>query len=77
MPRRVVLNATASVKIDPSQFPRDDQGNLKPISVCACGLSRKYPLCDASHKRCLDEVPGALYEYDQVTLERREIPPGT
>ena len=73
MARRVVFHAAASVKLDPSQFPRDDQGNLKPISLCACGVSQKFPICDGTHKRCKDETPGVLYEYDPVTLERREV----
>ncbi len=73
MARRVVFHAAASIKLDPSQFPRDEQGNLKPISLCACGVSQKFPICDGTHKRCKDESPGVLYEYDPVTLERREV----
>lgn len=72
MARRVVFHAAASVKLDPSQFPRDEHGNLKPISLCACGVSQKFPICDGAHKRCKDETPGVLYEYNPVTLERRE-----
>ena len=22
------------------------------VAVCACGRSKNYPLCDASHRRC-------------------------
>lgn len=73
MARRLTFHAAASIKLDPSQFPRDEHGNLKPLSLCACGLSQRFPLCDGSHKRCKDERPGVLYEYDPATLARREI----
>jgi CDGSH-type Zn-finger protein len=35
------------------------------FAVCACGLSKNKPLCDGSHKRTLDEVPNAMYAYDE------------
>lgn len=22
------------------------------VAICACGCSRRYPLCDTSHRRC-------------------------
>ncbi len=75
MARRVIFHAAASIKLDPSQFPRDEHGNLKPISLCACGVSRRFPICDGSHKQCKDEQPGVLYEYDPATQARREIGP--
>jgi CDGSH-type Zn-finger protein len=38
-----------------------------------CGLSKKKPFCDGSHKRAKGEEDGKLYLYDQ---ERRvEIKP--
>lgn len=68
---RIIRNdATGPVKIDPAAFPRDEAGNLKPIWVCACGLSATFPICDKSHKaKCRDEEPGFVYEYDPVTKE--------
>ncbi|MBX3408270.1 MAG: CDGSH iron-sulfur domain-containing protein [Phycisphaeraceae bacterium] len=63
MPRLVRLGATGPIKIDPAQWPRDDQGNLKAIWICACGLSPKFPFCDGTHKACKDEEPGVEYSY--------------
>ena len=60
MARLVRLTATGPVKIE----PRD-----KPISICACGLSKTFPLCDGAHKTTSKlEQPGRLYEYDPVTF---------
>lgn len=78
MPRLVRLDAQAPVKIDPATWPRDEQGNLKPVSVCACGLSQKFPICDGAHKACrVSEQPGVLYVYDatrtRVIEERPDV----
>lgn len=71
MPRLIRLDATAPHKIEPAAFPRDEQGNLKPIFVCACGLSQNFPLCDGAHKACrVAEQPGKIYVYD---AQRRGI----
>ncbi len=32
--------------------------------ICACGLTKNKPFCDASHKKTKDEEPGKLYVYD-------------
>lgn len=77
MPRLIRLDATGPIKIEPASFPRDEQGNLKPIWICACGLSQTMPLCDKSHKACaVNEQPGRLYVYDaarkSVVEERAE-----
>ncbi len=74
MPRLVRLDATGPVKIDPANFPRDEQGNLKPIWICACGLSATMPFCDKSHKVCKDEAAGVVYQYDPTTKIRTELP---
>lgn len=74
MARVVKLDATTPFKIPPEQFPRDEQGNLKAIWICMCGLSATLPLCDKSHKACAGEEPGKVYEYDPLTRERRERP---
>lgn len=41
------------------------------VWVCVCGLTGNKPLCDGSHKRTKDEVPGKTYIYDGGS--RREI----
>lgn len=81
MARHVRFEATSPIKFDPNlkpgdtppapnvfPWPRDEQGNLKVLSVCACGLSAKFPICDGGHKACRDsEEPGHVYRYDPVT----------
>ncbi|MBS0196740.1 MAG: CDGSH iron-sulfur domain-containing protein [Planctomycetes bacterium] len=64
MARTVRLEANGPVKIDPTTWPRDAAGNLKPIFVCACGLSLKFPICDGTHKSCVAEAAGVEYCYD-------------
>ncbi len=86
MGRRVRFEGTGPIKIDPTlkdgeappapnviPWPRDEQGNLKRISICACGLSAKFPFCDGGHKACLGEDPAKDYHYDPTTKERREV----
>ena len=46
--------AAAPVKIEPSE---------KPIFVCACGLTKNFPMCDGSHKVSRTEEAGQLYVY--------------
>lgn len=36
------------------------------ISICTCGLSKKFPLCDDSHDLTLDEDKDTLYQYDEA-----------
>jgi CDGSH-type Zn-finger protein len=67
MARIVRHEANGPMKIEPAQFPRDEQGNLKPIFICACGISNKLPFCDGTHKTCKTEEAGHIYEYDPVT----------
>jgi CDGSH-type Zn-finger protein len=71
MPRLIRIDATGPIKIEPKDFPRDEQGNLKSIWICACGLSQTMPYCDKSHKACAaTEQPGKLYVYD---AERKSV----
>lgn len=80
MARIVRHEKTDPVKIDPATWPRDATGALKPIWVCACGISRNYPICDGSHKTCRQEEPGHVYRYDpqtQAVIEKStEAPAG-
>lgn len=75
MPRNVTHNATDPIKIDPATWPRDAQGNLKPIFVCACGISAKFPFCDGSHKACRQEDPAATYRYAPGTTNVESVTP--
>jgi CDGSH iron-sulfur domain-containing protein 1 len=74
MPRIVRLTATSPVKIEPTD---------KPVFVCACGLSQRFPICDGSHKTCKDREPdpSKLYVYDAgrtcVVEVREDAPPQT
>jgi len=58
MARLVRTEATGPIKIDPQD---------KPIFICACGLSAKFPFCDGTHKVCREEQAGTLYRYDPAT----------
>lgn len=64
MPRIVKFEATGPVRIDPQE---------KPVFICACGLTKKFPFCDGAHKSCKDEEPGAVYSYDPETGEPRRV----
>ena len=76
MARIVRIDAAAPIKIETAQFPRDDTGNLKPIWICACGLTCRPPFCDASHKVCREEEPGHVYRYEPQTNRVIEKKPG-
>ncbi len=34
------------------------------VFICQCGLSKKFPHCDGSHKRTKNEKEDKLYIYD-------------
>jgi len=89
MARIVHHHADSPIKIDPNlkpgetsplpnviPWPRDEAGNLKTISICACGLSKKFPFCDGTHKQCKNEEAGMLYRYDPTTKQMIGRDPG-
>lgn len=66
MPRLVRHDAMKPIKIEPQD---------KPIFVCACGLSKKFPLCDGSHKGCINEPEDKVVVYDSdksTIIEERD-----
>ncbi|MCO5971496.1 CDGSH iron-sulfur domain-containing protein [Actinoallomurus soli] len=55
-PRRVVVVPGGPVLVEgPVELVTDDGGILHcdrfMVAVCACRRSRRYPLCDTSHRR--------------------------
>lgn len=70
MARIIRIDATGPIKIEPENFPRDAEGNLKPMFICACGLTNRPPFCDGTHKACkASEEPGYVYTYDAATKQ--------
>ena len=69
MARVVRFDRADPVKIDPASLPVDADGKAKPIFICACGISARYPFCDGSHKACRLEIPGHVYTYRPGTTE--------
>lgn len=70
MARAVRLTQTDPLKINPAELPQD-----KPLWICRCGLSQKFPFCDGSHKIARSEEPGKLYVYSadaKQIIETRE-----
>lgn len=67
MARLIRHDADGPIRIDPQD---------KPIFVCACGLSKNFPICDGTHKACKSEEPGKVYVYDakreRIIEERAE-----
>lgn len=73
MPRLVRLTATGPLKIEASAMPAD-----KPVWICQCGLSAKFPYCDGAHKITRAEEPGKLYVYTpdgRAVAQVHEEPP--
>ncbi|MEX2219083.1 MAG: CDGSH iron-sulfur domain-containing protein [Phycisphaerales bacterium] len=79
MARLIRHEQNGPYRIDPADFPKDG----KAIFICGCGLSRRMPYCDGTHKEaCRVEQQGVLYVYDaktgQVVEQRQDgTPPAT
>lgn len=65
MPRLVRYEGTGPIKIEPQD---------KPVWICGCGLTRKFPFCDGTHKICREEASGKTYVYsdDRTVVGVRE-----
>jgi CDGSH-type Zn-finger protein len=65
MARLVKHHAAGPIKIEPQD---------KPVFVCGCGLSRKFPFCDGAHKVCATETADKTYVYgdDRTVIEVRD-----
>jgi len=90
MPRDVRHTATGNIKIDPAlkpgetppapnviAWPRHENGELKVVSICACGISATFPFCDGAHKVCKNEEAGHVYRYDiptRTVVAKEQIP---
>lgn len=71
MPRLAHHTATDPIKIDPKTLDPE-----KPIFICACGLSKKFPFCDGAHKPCrTSEQSDTLYVYDPTNTHVIETRP--
>lgn len=68
MPRVIRHTMNGPIKIEPSD---------KPIWVCACGLSQKFPVCDGAHKQCAAREPDSAsdYVYDDSRTKVIEVRP--
>ena len=65
MPRLVRFTHKKPIKIEPQD---------KPVWVCACGLSKTFPICDGTHKGCVAaEQDDRLYTYgpDGAVVDER------
>ncbi len=67
MPRLVRFTAKGPIKVEPQD---------KPVWVCACGLSKTFPICDKSHKACAAERDDHLYRYapDGAVIDEKPDP---
>ncbi len=55
MARYVRFEAQRPIKLEPQE---------KAVFICACGLSKTFPICDGRHKRTLNEKPDGTFVYD-------------
>jgi CDGSH-type Zn-finger protein len=45
--------------------PQEVKVGENSVHICMCGLSKKKPFCDGSHKKCVNEQERKLYVYDK------------
>ncbi len=64
MPRLIPHDATGPIRIEPQD---------KPVFICACGLSQKWPFCDGRHNLCAAEAEGKVYVYDETRTRVVEV----
>ncbi len=69
MARVVRFERTDPIRIDPTELPVGADGKPKPIFICACGISARFPFCDGSHKACRLETQGHVYAYRPGSTE--------
>jgi len=56
MARKVLKTAHGPFEIKPQK---------SSVWICMCGLSKNQPFCYGSHKLCVGEEEGKIYEYDE------------
>ena len=52
--------------------PFELHGPHGTVQICQCGLSKKMPFCDSSHKACIEEDDDKTYRYTDEG-EREEV----
>jgi CDGSH-type Zn-finger protein len=62
--------------LQPMKFQAQDIPEGKVLSICTCGLSQKFPICDGSHKAArASEQAGMLYVYNDARTQVFEVRP--
>lgn len=56
------------------------------VAICMCGMSRKYPFCDGSHRKLPEEDEDSVYVYsedlqllgrvEKLVVDGQEVSPG-
>lgn len=62
--------------LQPMKFQAQDIPEGKVLSICTCGLSQNFPICDGSHKAArASEQAGMLYVYNDARTQVVEVRP--